>query len=115
MAAESEAVRLAAGDRLDHKEGASMSQITRGNPEDAFAWRRGMLVYTNRPLDEVSSDLERYVATPIVVEPSAARLRFTGVLRIDDGHAMVQRLEAFLPVTVVRSANVIRLKARDPG
>jgi transmembrane sensor len=105
-------VRLAAGQQLRHHEGASSSEVTKVEPDDAFAWRRGVLVYHDRPLSEVSADLDRYVATPVRVDPSAVGIRFTGVLRVDTEEAMVKRLETFLPITAERTDNEIRLRAR---
>lgn len=106
-------VRLKVGDQLVHPEGSSEMRVQRVDPDGAFAWRQGLLVYQDRPLGEVASDLRRYVAKPIQVEPSAAALRFTGVLRVAEEDGMVKRLEAFLPVTAEQTATEIRLRARD--
>lgn len=105
-------VTLTAGQQLDHVEGSNLTKVSQVDPQDALGWRRGVLVYRDRPLAEVSADLGRYLPTPVRVDPSAQGLKFTGLLFIDNEDAMMRRLEAFLPVTAERTSTEIRLKAR---
>lgn len=105
-------VTLTAGQQLDHVEGSTLTKVSQVDPQDALAWRRGVLVYRNRPLAEVTADLGRYLPLPVRVDPSAQGLKFTGLLFIDNEDAMMRRLEAFLPVTAERTSTEIRLKAR---
>ena len=105
-------VTLTAGQQLDHVEGSSLTKVSQVDPQDALGWRRGVLVYRDRPLSEVSADLGRYLPLPVRVDPSAQGLKFTGLLFIDSEDAMMRRLEAFLPVTAERTSTEIRLKAR---
>ena len=105
-------VTLTAGQQLDHVEGSNLTRVSQVDPLDALGWRRGVLVYRNRPLAEVSADLGRYLPLPVHVDPSAKSLKFTGLLFIDSEDAMMRRLEAFLPVTAERTSTEIRLKAR---
>jgi transmembrane sensor len=104
--------RLTPGQQLDHQEGSSQSTVTRVSADDAFAWKRGVLIYRDRPLPEVAADLARHSRLPIHVEPTAQRLRFTGTLSVDTLDAMLRRLETFMPISVERSATEIRLGAR---
>ena len=110
--AAADAVTLTAGQQLDHVEGSNLTRVSQVDPQDALGWRRGVLVYHDRPLAEVSADLGRYLPLPVHVDPSARGLRFTGLLFIDSEDAMMRRLEAFLPVTAERTSTEIRLKAR---
>jgi transmembrane sensor len=105
-------VTLAAGQQLDHVEGSTLTRVSQVDPQDALGWRRGVLVYRDRPLAEVTADLGRYLPLPVRVDPSAQGLKFTGLLFIDSEDAMMRRLEAFLPVTAERTSTEIRLKAR---
>ncbi len=111
-AAPADAVTLTAGQQLDHMEGSTLTKVSLVDPQDALGWRRGVLVYRDRPLAEVSADLGRYLPLPVRVDPSAKGLKFTGLLFIDSEDAMMRRLEAFLPVTAERTSTEIRLKAR---
>lgn len=105
--------KLVAGQQLSHTEGATGSRVEKIDPEDAFAWRRRLLIYHNRPLTEVSRDLSRYFGKPVVVDPSAAPLRFTGSLRIDREEPMLHALETFLPVKAVIKPDETHLMARE--
>jgi transmembrane sensor len=105
-------VLLKAGDELDHRPGARLWTLRRVDPDAAFAWRNGDLVYRDQPLDEVVGDLNRYFATPVRVEGPAAALRFSGVLRIDRQDEVVRRLQAFLPVAAERGAGGVTLRMK---
>jgi transmembrane sensor len=107
-----EEFRLTASQRLDHHEGATFSTVSWVDPEDAFAWRGGRLVYRHAPLAKVAADLSRHFPKTISVSPDAADLPFTGVLRLDNEAAVVRRLETFLPVTASHTAAEINLSAR---
>ncbi|HEY3696454.1 FecR family protein [Phenylobacterium sp.] len=104
--------RLTPGQQFEHREGSSQSAVTQVSADDAFAWKRGALVYRDRPLAEVAADLSRHSRLPVRVEPAAQRLRFTGTLSVDTLDAMLARLETFMPISVERSATEIRLRAR---
>lgn len=106
-------VSLGAGSRLQHHEGAAASTITLVSADDAFSWRSGRLIYRNRPLSEIASDLNRYGDNQVRVEGPAARARFTGVLMIDDQQAMVRRLAALLPISQTRQDGVIILHGEN--
>ncbi|MBO9707359.1 MAG: FecR domain-containing protein [Caulobacter sp.] len=106
------AVRLTKGQQLIHTGGLATSQVRAADPDAAFAWKTGKLVYRETPLAEVVADLNRYVATPIRVDPSAASVKVSGVLLVDEETAMIRRLELFAPVVSQRSGGEIVLKAR---
>jgi len=106
-------VSLGAGSRLQHHEGAAASTITLVSADDAFAWRSGRLIYRNRPLSEIASDLGRYGDNQVRVDGPAAGVRFTGVLMIDDQQAMVRRLAALLPISQTQRDGVIILHGEN--
>jgi transmembrane sensor len=109
---DAEGVLLKAGDQLEHRIGEQVSTVHRVDPEVAFAWRRGDLVYRDRPLGEVVGDLNRYFSIPVRVTGPAADLRFSGVLMIDTEDAVVRRLQAFLPISVDRAPDGLTLRLR---
>lgn len=103
-------VRLARGQQLVQAPGtaARMREVA---PDTAFAWKSGKLIYDRTPLTEVAADLNRYVATPIRVDPSAASVTVSGVLLVDEEAAMIRRLELFAPIVAEASAREVTLKA----
>jgi transmembrane sensor len=90
---------LGPGGRLEHKEGSLDTVVEAANPDDAFSWRTGRLIYRGRPLSEVAADLNRYGGDEVRVTGAAANLKFTGVLAIGDQPSMVRHLTDLLPVT----------------
>jgi transmembrane sensor len=106
------AVRLAKGQQLIHTSGSPASLVRSTDPDAAFAWKSGKLVYRETPLAEVVADLNRYVATPIRVDPSAISVKVSGVLLVDEEAAMIRRLELFAPIVSQRRGGEIVLKAK---
>lgn len=100
-------VRLSAGHMLD----AIGSQVTIGDivPTSVAAWRDGRLIYDNAPLSLVASDLSRYTAKPIYVDPSVAGLKLSGVLFIRGDADLLRQIEAYLPVEVRGESDAVRL------
>ncbi len=97
--------QLAPGDQLVHKEGNSTVTVRRANPAAVLGWRDGYLSYDNAPLSQVVSDLNRYFPAVILVQGDAASRPFSGVLRMDDETAVLDRLAKFLSIEVVRDSN----------
>jgi transmembrane sensor len=102
-------VSLGAGSQMQHHEGAAVSTVTPVSADDAFAWRRGQLIYRNQRLARIAADLNRYGDDQIHVDGPAADLRFSGVLAIDAQQVMVRRLAALLPISENRQDGVITL------
>ena len=93
--------------------GQEISTVRQVDPEIAFAWRKGNLIYRDQALDSVVADLNRYFATPLRVVGPAGALRFSGVLRIDTEDAVVRRLQAFLPISVERASDGLTLRVQS--
>jgi transmembrane sensor len=106
-------VLLKVGDQFEHRTGEQVSAVHKVDPEVAFAWRRGDLIYRDQPLSEVVGDLNRYFATPVRVAGPAGDLKFSGVLVVDSEDAVVARLRAFLPISVDRASDGLTLRLRD--
>lgn len=104
-------VKLARGQQLAQTPG-ERAQIRDVAPDAAFAWISGKLIYDRTPLAEVAAGLNRYVATPIRVDPSAALVTVSGVLVVDEEAAMVRRLELFAPIVAETTASEVILKAK---
>jgi transmembrane sensor len=105
-------VRLIKGQQLTHIKNTATSRVTQVDPDAVFAWKSGKLIYRETPLGDVVADLNRYVATPIRVDPSAASIKVSGVLVIDKEAVMIRRLELFAPIVSQAKAGEIVLKAK---
>ncbi|MEJ2459163.1 MAG: FecR domain-containing protein, partial [Novosphingobium sp.] len=108
-------VRLHAGDSLTHAAGASADKLSVVSADDMFAWRTGKLIYADRPLVDVASDLSRYIGVPVEVAPEVRALRITGVLKVGDETSLRNQVEALLPVKVKNVPGGLRLIAARPG
>jgi transmembrane sensor len=102
-------VRVAAGQQLER--GGVATSVKAAKADDAFAWKQGRLVYDARPLWEVAADLTRRFPTPVRTDASAASIRFTGVLVLDNEAAVIARLEALAAVKADRTGGTITLKS----
>lgn len=68
------------------------------------AWRQGKVVFRNRPLASVVSEMNRYLSEPLVIaDPRLERLPVAGVFNVDDLPAFLKALPQSLPLRVVRS------------
>lgn len=95
--------RLTPGRQLSHVEGTAASTARDVDPNAAFAWASGQLVYDQRSLVEVVADLNRRFPTPVRLTGSARTLRFSGVLSLGDQEDVLRRLAAFLSISVHRT------------
>jgi len=101
--------RLARGSQLTVVDGDGPAVVRAVDPDEAFAWRSGRLIYRDRPLAEVAADLSRRFTIPVTVAPDAQAVRFTGVLVLDNEDAVISRLEALAPVIADHTASAIKL------
>ncbi len=104
-------VRLVAGQSVAQT-GTGPATTRRVNPGQISGWRRGVLVYEDRPLSEVAADISRYTVHPLLVTPDAGAVRFTGTLRLGDEAAMIGQLTSFLPVERDTTSPELRLRKR---
>ena len=98
----SAAVRLVKGQSVRQAAGAAPASPLAADPDTAFAWTEGRLIYDRRPLSEVVTDLNRHFKTPIRLLPAAAGQTFSGVLILEDEDTVVRRLAAYMRLTVDR-------------
>ena len=104
--------RLTKGQSLAHQEGKPGDAVAAADPEAAFAWTTGRLVFQGERLEAVALTLNRYVPTPITVAPDARALPVTAVLTLGGEDEMLKTLAAFLPVQADRQAASVRLSLR---
>lgn len=94
-------VELGAGEETTLRNG-SLQAPRAVDVRAATAWRRGMLVFDDRRLDEVAEEISRYVGGRIIVLGDAGALRLTGAFPSADAATMLDAVTAALPVRVTR-------------
>ena len=96
-------VVLTAGQRLTVS-AAGVTSLTAVDPQEAFSWRDGRLVYRAAPLSEVVADLNRQFSDQIVIgDPTVGAIPITGVIVLDSPRAISTRLSLMLPIRPVPS------------
>lgn len=106
-------VDLRAGEQVRFVAKDSLATVSRVNPDDAFAWTSGRLVFHNANLREIVAQMNRYGEKPIDLPNGAlSDLRFSGVLVIGTSENMVSQLAALLPLRPDESKEAISLRAR---
>lgn len=109
------AVRLAPGQRLEHADGGD-SRVSTVNPDEAFAWRVGRLIYRDRPLIEVVAELNRQFNRDIrLADATTGRQRVSGVLVLDNEKAVIERLSLLAPVSVSAADAGFVLRSNAPS
>lgn len=68
-------------------------------------WRRGELEFSHEPLGQVIARLQRYSERPFRVASTAASLRISGHVRVEQARDWIQALSATLPVVVREGAD----------
>ncbi len=96
-------VRLIAGQGAGYGGAGRQPVPQRVNEAVATAWRRGKLIFNQRPLVEVAAEMSRYRPGRVVVaNQDLERLPVTGVFELDDQESMLRAIEQALPVRVLR-------------
>jgi transmembrane sensor len=112
-ALDAQPTRVTVGQQLAHVEGQPDQTLTAAEPEVAFAWTSGQLIYRDQPLSDVAADLSRRFAVPVrVADPQTAALRFTGVLVTDREADVLRRLEAFAPIKAEQTGATVVLRRK---
>lgn len=99
----SEVRKLYAGQRLSYTNGRLIGGPETVNPAAIGSWRRGRLIFNQRPLEEVVSDLQRYRYGRIVItDDKLAAMPVTGVFDLEDDAATFEMLRQSLPLDVMQ-------------
>jgi transmembrane sensor len=106
-------VRVEEGRRTAFVEGAPASPPSPTAVDDRTAWRRGRLIFVDRPLGEVVDILARYHRGYVVVADDALRrLRVTGVFDAKDPIGALRAIEASLDLDAVHLTDYLVLLRR---
>lgn len=106
-----DATTLNAGQGLDIIPAKQIAERRQVDPTRISDWIDGRLDYDGAPLTVVAADISRYAGAPVFVDPSAASLRFSGILTIGDGSRLVDQLRAVLPIRVRKVDGMVHLAA----
>jgi transmembrane sensor len=100
---------LTPGQRLEvSAQGVEQARFV--DPEEAFSWRAGRLVYRGEPLSDVVADLNRQFPEQIDIgDPELGKIPITGVIVLDDPRSVMMRLSLMLPVRAVPSGQGLLL------
>ncbi len=105
--------RVTVGQELIHTAGQTAWLLKVSDPDQAFAWTNGQLIYRDQPLSDVAADLSRRFAMPVrTADAKTAAVRFSGVLVTDNEKDVLRRLEAYAPVRVEHTSTEIILHHR---
>ncbi|MFT3666179.1 sigma-70 family RNA polymerase sigma factor [Piscinibacter sp.] len=92
---------LGAGDVLRWAPGsqeAAVESMHNDRPQQAAAWRRGVVVFDDVPLGDAVERLRRYLPRVVEVDPAAAGLRLSGQVRIAQSEDFLRALPGIVPV-----------------
>lgn len=88
--------------------------VAQANLQTATAWEAGHLVFKDETLAEAVARVNRYTERPVIVDPSIASLRISGVFNAGDVGSFVSAVTSYFPVqATTTSDNDILLQRRS--
>jgi transmembrane sensor len=72
--------------------------VARVDLRAANAWEQGTIVLNDQTLGEAVEQMNRYLATPMQVDPEIAKMRVSGVFNGGDLHSFVSALTNYFPI-----------------
>jgi transmembrane sensor len=102
-------LKLAAGQRLDTEDGATVLQAMAADTASVGSFQRGQLAYFDEPLDNVVADLRRSTGIDFSASAAISTRRFTGSLSVAEVKRDPRSLEPLLGVSIERSGQGWRL------
>jgi len=103
MHAKSATTFLSPGEQLTESEDG-LPVVKRVDLDTATAWETGRLVFQNVSLGDAVEEVNRYTVHPIAVDPSASKIRISGVFNAGDVNAFIKAVTAYLPVSASTNA-----------
>lgn len=84
---------------------AAPPRIEVASLERVTAWQGGQLIFDDEPLGAVAERVSRYSAEPVLVDPSAAGLRISGVFNAGDVSNFIDTVDRYLPVEATEDSD----------
>lgn len=104
---------LRSGDRLVAT--VDMEKRDKPNMTKATAWQTGYEMFENEDLAQAVEEMNRYSTATILVDPSVAKLKVSGVYRVGDNSAFARSLAKLLPIAVRENGETLILTAENDG
>ncbi|MGH1371401.1 MAG: FecR family protein [Cellvibrionaceae bacterium] len=106
-------VELTPGERVvSHSEG--LTAVSHQDASKSGAWREGLRLYFDAPLNDVVADFNRYSTRPLeLASEELGSMSLTAVFPTDDIDLMVHSLSNVLPITVQEEGERILLSLRQ--
>ncbi|MGF9566175.1 FecR family protein [Neorhizobium sp. JUb45] len=102
VASDRTSVIVRQGENVTYATGGGVGAIERIDADAETAWRRGKLIFENRPLGQVIADVNRYRSGMITMTDTAlASMRVTGIFSIDNPDGVLDAITSALPVRAV--------------
>lgn len=106
QAGEARRAMLEAGDGLDFDYASGTLRAMRLGTEEIASWRRGQLIFRDRPLAQLLDELSRYRKAPVgLADAALAERRVSGSVNIARPDAFLAALPQLLPVQVEHLAD----------
>jgi transmembrane sensor len=102
-------LKLAAGQRLDTEDGASLLQAAPADISSVGSFERGQLSYLDEPLDHVIADLRRSTGIDFSTSAAIRARRFSGTLSVSEVKRDPRSLEPLLGISMEQSGQGWRL------
>jgi transmembrane sensor len=109
-----QAVRLDQGRQLIVDPAHGQAEVESVQVADVGAWQQGRLAMDNMPLSLVAAEISRYARRRVTVASDIAGRRFSGVLVVGDGSALVGEVARLMDLRVVRDGSGVMLAAGRP-
>lgn len=94
------AVSVEPGERLTGTIGKTDVQVHEIEAATIADWTTGRLIFSNAPLNEVASKIERSIGKTVKVAPNAAHIRFTGTIKLtNDENEIFEGLSAMTGIS----------------
>lgn len=104
---------LSAG-QLARFDGQTLTVQNTVDTDEVGSWRTGLLVFHNKPLDELVSDLSRYTGQDIQLADAALhQLKISGSLDIYQADSFLQALPLLAPVELKQTVGRVQISAKN--
>lgn len=106
-------VELTPGERVvSHNQG--LAQVSHQDASKSGAWREGLRLYFDAPLNDVVADFNRYSNRPLeLASADLGNLSLTAIFPTDDIDLMVHSLSDVLPIEIQEESDRILIKLRQ--
>lgn len=105
--------QLSSGEHISYNSHTGFSTLAVGDLRTLTAWRRGHLIFDNRPLYVVMEEMQRYSDSKIFfLDDNLKQLSVTGIFDTEDAEGLLKAVEHTLPIRVRQFPWVVVLDAK---